>query len=99
VKRTLTLLGMLFLLSPVLFAATAPAASSPAVPTLAAPGETPLFLSTCQISKDCYCGSSVIPISCTGNVSCTQQAGSITCDGHRYSCLMVDCNPPAGGGD
>jgi hypothetical protein len=98
-KRPLILLSMLFLVSPTLFAATAPAASSPALPALAAPGETPIFLSSCQASVDCRCGDGVIPISCTGSVSCTVQAGSVTCDGHRLSCTSVDCNPPAGGGD
>jgi hypothetical protein len=93
-KRTRILLVALFLVSPALFAAAAPA-----VPILATPGATPIFLSSCQASVDCYCGNSVIPISCTGSVSCTAQAGSVTCDGHRYSCTMVDCNPPAGGGD
>jgi hypothetical protein len=68
-------------------------------PALAVPGETPLFLSGCEASIDCYCGASVIPISCTGSYSCTVQAGSITCNKQRYSCTMVDCNPPAGGGD
>jgi hypothetical protein len=97
-KRTLTLLGVLFLVCPVLFAATAPTASSPAGPALA-PGGTPapLFLSGCEASIDCYCGAGVIPLSCTGSYSCTVQPGSITCDKQRYSCTMVDCNPPAGG--
>lgn len=95
-KRTLTLLGVLFLASPAAFAATAPAISTSLAP--AAPGEAPIFLSGCQISKDCVCGNSVITISCTGSISCTQGPGSITCDGHRYSCTMVDCNPQGPGG-
>jgi hypothetical protein len=101
-KRTLTLLGVLFLVGSAGFAVTASAASSPVNPTgltPVAPGEAPIFVSTCQISKDCLCGNSVITISCTGNVSCTQQALSITCDGHRYSCTMVDCNPQGPGGN
>ncbi len=98
-KRAQILLVALFLVSPALFAAAAPIASSPALPALAAPGATPIFLSGCQATVDCYCGNSVIPISCTGSFSCTVQAGSVTCDKQRYSCTMVDCNPPAGGGD
>lgn len=98
-KRAQTFLGVLFLVSPALFAATAPIASSPVLPALAAPGETPLFLSGCEATVDCYCSNSVIPVSCTGSFSCTVQAGSVTCDKQRYSCTMVDCNPPADGGD
>jgi hypothetical protein len=93
-KRTQILLVALFLVSPALIAATVPAG-----PALAAPGATPIFLSSCQATTDCHCGDGVIPISCTGSVSCTVQAGSVTCDGHRVSCTSVDCNPPAGGGD
>jgi hypothetical protein len=101
-KRMLAVLGLTFVLSPAVFAApSAPAEIAPACPAASAgqvpgSGETPLFLSACQISKDCPCGSGFVTISCTGNVSCTAQALSITCDGHRYSCTMVDCNPQGG---
>jgi len=101
-KRTLTLLGLLLLAVAPGFAVPAPAASSPVHSTNltpAVPGGAPIFLSTCQVSKDCLCGSSVITISCTGNVSCTRQVNSITCDGQRYSCTMVDCNPQGPGGN
>jgi hypothetical protein len=101
-KRMLTLLGLLLLAGAPGFAVLAPAMSAPVCSTSlapAVPGEAPIFVSTCQVSKDCLCGNSVITISCTGNVSCTQQAGSITCDGHRYSCTMVDCNPQGPGGN
>jgi hypothetical protein len=98
-KRTLILLGALFLVSPALFAAVAPAATSPASPTTLQPATpAPLFLSSCQASTDCHCGSSIIPISCTGTISCTAGPASVTCDGHRYSCTMVDCNPQGPGG-
>jgi hypothetical protein len=99
-KRTLTLLGLLLLAVAPGFAVPAPATSSPVHPENLTPAGAPIFLSTCQVSKDCLCGNGFITISCTGNVSCTQQAGSITCDGQRYTCTMVDCNPQGpGGGD
>jgi len=102
-KRLLAVLGLTFLLSPAVFAAPSSLTQTepvcPAALVWQSSGETPLFLSACQISKDCPCGSGFVTISCTGNVSCTSQALSITCDGHRYSCTMVDCNPQGGGGN
>ena len=107
-KRILVLLGLLLLPAPLLVAADAQPAVPQAGPTCPASVQAPnlpdsitapLVRTACSISKDCPCGQGFVTISCSGNVSCTSQAFSITCDGVRYSCTMVDCNPPAGGGD
>ena len=61
-----------------------------------APAEQPILMSSCSASVDCYCGGNyVTTLSCTGSVSCTRGPVSVTCDGHRYSCLSIDCNPQA----
>ena len=96
-KRLLVVLaGALILAASPVLAGAPPAGAEPAhQPGLASPAEQPLFLTACQISKDCACGGGFVTISCTGNVSCTAQVNSITCDGRRISCLSVDCNPQA----
>jgi hypothetical protein len=108
-KRTLILLAALLLAVPALYAAGAPAAATAPASTLETPTAppppdlpdttpAPFFRTACSISKDCACGDGFVTISCSGTVSCTSTAFSITCDGRRYSCTMVDCNPQGGGG-
>jgi hypothetical protein len=59
-----------------------------------APAEQPIFMTSCSESLNCYCGGMLMAtLTCTGTV-CSSGPGTITCDGHRYSCKGIDCNPP-----
>jgi hypothetical protein len=54
----------------------------------------PFFLSACMITKECVCGGGYVEICCYGNVSCTQHARFITCDGVNTYCPPIGSCPP-----
>jgi hypothetical protein len=96
-KKSIVLFVALLAAGSALFAAPAAQTSQQMLAAeIFSPAEQPSFRSACQASVNCYCGGVLMAtLSCTGNVSCTTGPISVTCDGHRYSCLSIDCNPQA----
>ncbi len=69
-----------------------PATASSEIMPAKVPG--PVLLSSCTVTKECVCGGGTVEISCSGNVSCTQHARFITCDGVNYNCPPIGSCPP-----
>ncbi|MES1243787.1 MAG: hypothetical protein ABUT39_19435 [Acidobacteriota bacterium] len=54
----------------------------------------PISLTGCYISKQCVCGGGYVEIDCSGEVSCTEQVRSVTCDGVKTYCPPIGSCPP-----
>ncbi len=54
----------------------------------------PVELTSCYASKNCVCGGGYVFIECWGDVSCSTQARSITCDGYTEYCPPIGSCPP-----
>lgn len=71
------------------------ASSIPAAPVDPVPEElAPIFLASCEISKDCPCGGGYVTITCVGEVSCTMGARWVRCDGVYTYCPPIGSCPP-----
>jgi len=104
-KRALGFAVLSFLVAAAVQAAPPGAAVAPATPLaqqlglVAADGQAvapplPIFLTGCEISRDCVCGGGTVTISCTGNTSCTFVTRGVKCDGVIYPCPSPGSCPP-----
>jgi len=103
-KRALGFAVLSFLVASAVQATPPGAAVAPATPLaqqlglVAADGPAaaplPIFLTGCEISRDCVCGGGTVTISCTGNTSCTFVTRGVKCDGVIYPCPSPGSCPP-----
>ena len=56
-----------------------------------APAPTPR--TSCSVSLECICGGGYVTISCSGDVSCSVQLRSVTCDGDITRCPPIGSCP------
>lgn len=104
--KKLLLLAVVLVLS----AAVAHAGEPPSAQPIPAPGQAdvflaelsgiasetpePIFLATCEISRECVCGGGYETIYCVGDVSCEFGFRSVVCDGVATYCPPIGSCPP-----
>lgn len=100
-KKCALLAAVVFCFALAASAGTAPAVSEqPGTVTLdqifspEAGPVAPVNLTSCYASKNCVCGGGYVFIECWGDVSCSTQARSITCDGYTEYCPPIGSCPP-----
>lgn len=100
-RKLMLLTGVVFMLS--LMVASAETPRSPrSVPVpevgaflagLADTAPAPTPRTSCSVSLECICGGGYVTISCSGDVSCSVQLRSVTCDGVIERCPPISSCP------